>query len=74
MNRTALRLNVVLWLAAAAVACLSALPARVQSAAADQVPPGPTRLLRFADISKEKVVFAYAGDLVDCFARRRRGP
>ena len=63
MNRTALRLNVVLWLAAAAVACLSALPARVQSAAADQVPPGPTRLLRFADISKEKVVFAYAGDL-----------
>lgn len=63
MNRIALRLNAVLCLAAAAMLCLSALPARGQSAAADQLPPGPTRLLRFADISKDKVVFAYAGDL-----------
>ncbi|MGB7026457.1 MAG: DPP IV N-terminal domain-containing protein, partial [Candidatus Acidiferrum sp.] len=63
MNRIALRLNAVLWLAVAAMLCLSTLPARARSAAADQVPPGPTRLLRFADMSKDKVVFAYAGDL-----------
>jgi tricorn protease len=67
MNRFAHRLNALLWLAVAAMACptaISPLPARAQSAsAADQVPAGPTRLLRFADISKDKVVFAYAGDL-----------
>jgi tricorn protease len=27
------------------------------------MPAGPTKLLRFADISKDRVVFAYAGDL-----------
>ena len=31
--------------------------------AAEQPPAGPTRLLRYADISKDKVVFSYAGDL-----------
>ena len=30
---------------------------------ASEAPSGPTRLLRFADISKDKVVFVYAGDL-----------
>src|SRR5258707_5908012 len=30
---------------------------------ASEAPNGPTRLLRFADISKDKVVFVYAGDL-----------
>jgi len=39
----------------------------LSAGAADPVPSvppaGPTRLLRFADISKDKVVFAYAGDL-----------
>src|SRR5258708_11924195 len=30
---------------------------------ADAAPQGPTRLLRYADISKDNVVFAYAGDL-----------
>src|ERR1700675_5007302 len=34
-----------------------------QSAPSDQVPSGPTRLLHNADISKDKVVFSYAGDL-----------
>src|SRR5271169_5112551 len=67
MNRIALRLTAFLRLAVAAMACLaaaSALPTHAQSsAAADQVLPGPTRLLRFADISKDNVVFAYAGDL-----------
>jgi tricorn protease len=64
MNRSTIRLNALLWLAISAIACLAAAPAKAQSAAsADQVPSGPTRLLRFADISKDKVVFAYAGDL-----------
>ena len=48
----------------ACLAAASAPPAHAQSSGdADQVPAGPTRLLRFADISKDKVVFAYAGDL-----------
>jgi tricorn protease len=63
MNRFAIRLHALLCLAAAVVLCLAAAPAQTQSAAADQVPPGPTHLLRFADISKDKVVFVYAGDL-----------
>ena len=63
MSRIAIRLNAFPWLAAAVLLCLSASPAHTQSTAAGQVPPGPTRLLRFADISKDKVVFAYAGDL-----------
>ncbi len=58
------RLSVVLWLGVAAMVCLTASPKKVQSApGAGEAPEGPTRLLRFADISKDKVVFAYAGDL-----------
>jgi tricorn protease len=59
MKPMPVRLNALLWLCLAAMACLMTLPAR----AADQPPDGPTRLLRFADISKDRVVFAYAGDL-----------
>ena len=33
------------------------------AAQAEQAPSGPTRLLRYADISKDAVVFSYAGDL-----------
>jgi tricorn protease len=45
-------------------ACVALLPARERAAAPpDESPSGPTRLLRFADISKDRVVFAYAGDL-----------
>jgi tricorn protease len=33
------------------------------SAVADQAPAGPTKLLRYADVSKDSVVFSYAGDL-----------
>src|SRR5215469_12500642 len=40
--------------------------------AAEQAPIGPTRLLRYADISKDKVVFSYAGDLWT--ASREGGP
>jgi len=63
MNRVQGRLSVLLCFAVAAIACLTSYPANSQSAAADQVPPGPTHLLRFADISKDRVVFSYAGDL-----------
>jgi len=67
MNRIAIRFNALLRLAVAAIACLTAVlarPAYAQSgSASDQAPAGPTRLLRFADISKDRVVFAYAGDL-----------
>ena len=59
MKPMPVRLNTLLWLCLVAIACLVATPAR----AADQPPDGPTRLLRFADISKDRVVFAYAGDL-----------
>jgi len=48
-------LGLVLWAHSGAVS-LAAPPA-------DQAPSGPTRLLRYADISKDKVVFSYAGDL-----------
>jgi len=36
---------------------------QTQPAYADQPPSGNTRLLRYADISADKVVFSYAGDL-----------
>jgi len=64
MNPMMKRLSVLLWLGVAAMVCLTAPPKKVQSApGAGEAPEGPTRLLRFADISKDKVVFAYAGDL-----------
>ncbi|MGC2230359.1 MAG: PDZ domain-containing protein [Candidatus Acidiferrum sp.] len=63
MNRVAIRLNVLLWLSVAVMLCFNFAPASAQSDPADRVPPGPTRLLRYADISKDNVVFVYAGDL-----------
>jgi tricorn protease len=59
------RLNVMLWLGLPAMACLALSPAKApaESAVADSAPDSSTRLLRFADISRDKVVFAYAGDL-----------
>jgi len=60
-------------LSLAALICLILLfciysAARLQAAppavpVAGQPPAGPTRLLRYADISKDKVAFSYAGDL-----------
>ena len=41
---------------------ISVVPAAA-AAEAEQVPAGPTKLLRYADISKDAVVFSYAGDL-----------
>ena len=59
------RPHVLLWVRGIILACLVTIPAQApaHAAAADQPPDGPTKLLRFADISKDKVVFAYAGDL-----------
>ena len=42
--------------------CAAILPGLGKVARA-QAPEGPTRLLRYADISKDKVVFSYAGDI-----------
>ncbi len=64
MKPMPLRPPLLLCLSVVLAVCLVAIPVKTPArAAADQVPDGPTKLLRFADISKDKVVFAYAGDL-----------
>src|SRR6266404_4129221 len=64
MKPMPLHRNLLLWLSVVLAAALAAIPAKAPAQAeADQIPAGPTKLLRFADISKDKVVFAYAGDL-----------
>src|SRR5260370_6719544 len=64
MKPMALRRNLLLWLSVVLAVALAAIPAKVPAqAGANQPPEGATKLLRFADISKDKVVFAYAGDL-----------
>jgi tricorn protease len=64
MKPKPVRVRLLLWLSVMLAASLGAISAKTPTqAAADQVPDGPTKLLRFADISKDKVVFAYAGDL-----------
>src|SRR5229473_910190 len=64
MKPMPLHRNLLLWLSLVLAAALVAIPTKAPAqAAANQVPDGPTKLLRFADISKDKVVFAYAGDL-----------
>src|SRR5467141_3774259 len=64
MKPKPVRVRLLLWLSVMLAASLGAIAAKTPAqASADQVPEGPTKLLRFADISKDKVVFAYAGDL-----------
>jgi tricorn protease len=64
MKPKSFRRSLLLCLSVVMAAGLAAIPSRAPAqAAADQAPDGPTKLLRFADISKDKVVFAYAGDL-----------
>src|SRR5262249_2654628 len=63
MKRMAHRGNVVLWLTLGAAVFLTASAAKAPAKPTVGTPPGPTKLLRFADISKDRVVFAYAGDL-----------
>ena len=63
MKPKSLRRNVLLCAGLAAAMWLTTAPAKAPAQSAEAVPPSPTKLLRFADISKDKVVFAYAGDL-----------
>src|SRR6266403_354576 len=63
MKPKSFRLSLLLWLTVILAVALAAIPGKVPAqAASDQVPDGPTKLLRFADISKDKVVFAFAGE------------
>src|SRR5260370_36179863 len=62
--QASVRVNVLLWLSFAVLASLTATPAKAPAqAAAGQPPEGPTTLPPFADISKDRVVFAYSRDL-----------
>jgi tricorn protease len=67
MTKQHVRLFLAAALGATILLCVHSavsLPATSAAAApADQPPSGPTRLLRYADISKDRVVFSYAGDL-----------
>ncbi len=54
-------ISLILLLCIYSASRLQAAPPAVP--VAGQPPAGPTRLLRYADISKDKVVFSYAGDL-----------
>src|SRR5437867_6068504 len=55
--------NAVLWLSLAAALWLTVAPAKAPAQPAEEVPAGPTKLLRYADISRDRVVFVYGGDL-----------
>src|ERR1700756_725821 len=57
------RRNAVLWLGVVAALWPMALPTKAPAHPAEEVPSGSTKLLRYGDISKDRVVFAYAGDL-----------
>src|SRR5262249_9507132 len=63
MSSMWLRRGALVAMLTAALACLAALPTQRAAGRSDEPASGPTRLLRFADISKDRVVFAYAGDL-----------
>ena len=54
--------NVVSWLGFATALWLTAAPAKAPAQPADEVSSGTTKLLRYGDISKDRVVFAYGGD------------
>src|SRR6266699_3468015 len=53
----------LLWVGVAAALWLMAAPQKAPAESADEVPAGPTKLLRYADISRDRVVFVYGGDL-----------
>ena len=64
MVRKLVRLTQILWLGLVII-CFLATPITQSSAesSASAQPSGPTHLLRYADISRDQVVFSYAGDL-----------
>src|SRR3954464_3378778 len=51
------------WQAPTLAVSAASTPISNAQAAAEHPPSGPTKLLRYADISKDAVVFSYAGDL-----------
>ena len=61
--KTSLRRLAVILCATAAACCLPGTMAERATASPERPPSGPTRLLRYADISKDSVAFIYAGDL-----------
>src|SRR5579884_1915632 len=61
--KTSLRRLAVILCATAAACCLPGTMAERATASPERSPSGPTRLLRYADISKDSVAFIYAGDL-----------
>src|SRR5206468_12935854 len=61
----------LLWVGVAAALWLMAAPQKAPAESADEVPAGPTKLLRYADISRDRIVFVYGGDL--WIARREGG-
>jgi dipeptidyl aminopeptidase/acylaminoacyl peptidase len=63
MNKKFVHLGVWLSIGLGLLLCVRSAAREQSSPAASETPSGPTRLLRFADISKDKVVFSYAGDL-----------
>src|SRR5947209_17390888 len=65
MKKQQIRLSLAASLFVMVLLCIQSA-SHMQAApahAADQPPSRPTRLLRYADISKDRVVFSYAGDL-----------
>src|SRR4051794_16877781 len=56
-------LTAVRWQAPTLAVSAASTPISNTQAAAEQPPPGPTKLLRYADISKDAVVFSSAGVL-----------
>src|SRR5437667_8992423 len=53
----------LLWVGVAAALWLMLAPQKAPAESANEVPAGPTKLLRYADISRDRVVFVYGGDL-----------
>ena len=63
MNKKFVHLGVWLSISLGLLLCVCSAAREQSASTASQAPSGPARLLRFADISKENVVFSYAGDL-----------
>ncbi len=63
MSKLLIRAGVCASICLGLLLCVHSAVQGEAAVAAEQTPAGPTRLLRYADISKDAVVFSYAGDL-----------
>jgi tricorn protease len=63
MSKLLIRAGVCASISLGLVLCAHTAVRVEAGAAAEQIPAGPTKLLRYADVSKDAVVFSYAGDL-----------